>query len=173
MTATLRGTGARILYLDFDGVLHAQPLPDFVYRYFSVMPPHSADLVPFAHMHVLDAALQPYPEVKIVLASDWAHKRRDHVHLLKHFPDSLRGRVIDCTIESEFDAVRINRVRADAAMREPSAWLAIDDDDADRALFPDAILEHFCFISGERGLGDPAAQRAFAAKLAQIFAKGA
>jgi hypothetical protein len=170
MTA-IPGAGARILYLDFDGVLHAQPLSDFVYRYFDIMPPNPADLVPFAHMPILEAALQPYPDVQIVLASDWAHKRRDHAHLLKHFPGSLRGRVIDCTIESGFDAVRINRVRADAAMREPTAWLAIDD--ADKALFPEAILEHFCFISGERGLGDPAAQMAFAAKLAQIFAKGA
>jgi hypothetical protein len=62
-------TGGRVLYLDFDGVLH----PEDVWRrpgwgpYVASPPGHQL----FEHADLLVELLAPYPDLRIVLSTSW------------------------------------------------------------------------------------------------------
>lgn len=69
MTISPRQRGGRLLYLDFDGVLH----PEDVWRrpgwgVFVARPPgHRV----FKNAALLEEVLAPYPEIRIVLSTSW------------------------------------------------------------------------------------------------------
>jgi hypothetical protein len=82
-TATDLGTlGTMILFLDFDGVLHEDPCFD------------EARL--FARAPSLAEALEPFPEVLVVLSTSW-RTQYTVAELSQALPAALRRRVLDAT----------------------------------------------------------------------------
>ena len=69
----LKGEGAVILYLDFDGVLHHEDVW-WHHRRGAFINTPGFEL--FEHMPLLEQALLPFPEVRIVLSTSWVRVRR-------------------------------------------------------------------------------------------------
>lgn len=163
-----------ILFLDFDGVLHGdgaglelnvrnkasmQSLTDEQRRFIT----HDGRLIVgenlFGHADRLVVALEPYPDVQIVISSTW----REHFHpgtLLRYLPPALADRVIGQTPHCDkYGGVgsRLNEVLAylDGNGFTDRTWIAIDDqaqlfwDDTENP--PDNL-----FIIGNDGLTETA-----------------
>ncbi|MBX3619365.1 MAG: hypothetical protein KF891_05160 [Rhizobacter sp.] len=125
---------AKVLYLDYDGVLHPADVywqRDGASLYEEAM---SEGHRLFAHAALLDKLLAPYGDVVIVLSTTWA-LNLGHAVAAKRLPRGLRERVIDGTYrlhmdEAAFrDTPRGRQVLTDVAYRQPRAWLALDDDE--------------------------------------------
>lgn len=87
----------KVIYLDFDGVLHS----DEVYqnhrgRVYLLGRGHLFEQVP-----VLVDALAPYPNVRIVLSTSWV-RLKGYGWVLERLPGGLRSRVIGATWYSPF-----------------------------------------------------------------------
>ncbi|AQV95652.1 hypothetical protein BJN34_17365 [Cupriavidus necator] len=109
---------SRVLFLDFDGVLHAADEPAL---------DGAGGLLPnprlFAWLPVLVDILAPYPEVQIVVSSDWRRLLDDDN--LRRVLGSLAPRfagVVETWGTSRFDEILIEVRR-----RKLTTWLAIDD----------------------------------------------
>ena len=124
----------KVLYLDFDGVLH----PDEVYWEASrgayleerlVEAGHSL----FEHAGLLQELLDPYPDVRVVLSTSWV-LRYGVDGAASRLPPALARRCIGATApaaggDEAFDAMpRGMQVVADVGRRRPKTWLALDDD---------------------------------------------
>jgi len=168
-------SGDRVLYLDFDGVLH----PDTAcwHRKRGIYLAGPGEL--FEHAPVLDALLAPWPEVRLVLSTSWV-PMLSFGRARSFLPPALQARVIGATWHSTFKqefewrhwwetATRFDTVLADVMRRRPRAWLAIDDDVKDWS--PD-LAEHLITTQGPRGLGCAAVQARLAQKLAQLHEPG-
>ena len=115
-------TAAMILFLDFDGVLHEDPCFDAT-RLFARAPD-------------LAQALEPFPEVRIVLSTSW-RSQRTLAEMTQALPQALGRRVIDATpLITAADspaALRPYRRHAECACwlhrqgHERTAWFALDD----------------------------------------------
>lgn len=115
---------AQVLYLDFDGVLH-----DADVRLDANGKPwlaHGSGAL-FQHGELLAEALAPYPDVRIVLSTDWA--RRLGVHkAARQLPGLLRERVIGA-VSAPLLKKRVDQVMHDANANRPGAnWICVDDD---------------------------------------------
>lgn len=117
---------APVLYLDFDGVLHAadvrvtkdEPLRPRVYD-------KPSDQPLFRYASLLELLLAPYPEVRIVLSTSWVHAF-GYEFAFKQLPPSIQERIIGATTvqaSTRFDCIDI-----DAEERGLKRWLALDDD---------------------------------------------
>ncbi|WP_043008478.1 HAD domain-containing protein [Comamonas testosteroni] len=145
-----------ILYLDYDGVLHPEP----VYRhprggmYFGVE--HAGHRL-FEYSEVLVETLAPYPHVAIVLSTSWV-RVLSYSQAKAYLPEALRSRVIGATFHSamnkfEFDAMtRGAQVLADATRRSATSWVALDDDEEG---WIGAASEHLVLTNGNEGLSEP------------------
>ncbi|MPS90062.1 MAG: hypothetical protein E2585_15455 [Comamonas sp.] len=145
-----------ILYLDYDGVLHPEP----VYRhprggmYFGLE--HAGHSL-FEYAEVLVEALAPYPDVAIVLSTSWV-RVLSYSQARAYLPEALRSRVIGATFHSamnkfEFDAMtRGAQVLADATRRSATNWVALDDDDEG---WLGAASNHLVLSNGSQGLSNP------------------
>lgn len=105
----------RILFLDFDGVLH----PDGIAR--------------FSRLGLLAEYLQKMPELKIVISSTW---REDHTlqQLKNYFPAHLREQIIGVTPSLEDGYECGGRQQEILAYLESAglgsdncSWVALDD----------------------------------------------
>lgn len=144
-----------ILYLDYDGVLHPEP----VYRhprggmYFGVE--HAGHSL-FEYAELLVEALSSYPEVAIVLSTSWV-RVLSYSQAKAYLPEALRSRVIGATFHSamnkfEFDAMsRGAQVLADATRRSATSWVALDDDDDG---WVGAVSKHLVLTNGLLGLSE-------------------
>ncbi|MFY2597147.1 HAD domain-containing protein [Achromobacter xylosoxidans] len=160
------GRGKPILYLDYDGVLH----PENVVRtrrrgpVLSGYPGHAL----FEHVEALHHALEPYPEVLIVLSTTWVQVQR-YSRARKHL-GPLRPRVIGATYHSAMpkdlfqDMSRGLQVWADVRRRQPGAWLALDDDAHD---WPAWARNNLVHTDDEFGVAHPAVWAEFHSKLEQ------
>jgi hypothetical protein len=72
-----------ILFLDFDGVLHPKS-PAVGSEMFRALP-------------ILNAALEEFQGVRIVITSSWRHHPKDLAWALDLFPSELRQRLLGCT----------------------------------------------------------------------------
>ena len=133
-----------ILFLDFDGVLHPAGGTSAAGR--------------FARLPLLEALLlEPaFLHVEIVVSSTW----REAIPLARLrglFPETLRGRVVDCTPQLDDADVEHPRYREIRAWlnRNPgiAAWAALDDSIAQ---FPDDKRERAVFTDPTTGLDDAA-----------------
>ncbi|MGV8865072.1 MAG: HAD domain-containing protein [Pseudomonas sp.] len=121
----------RVLFLDYDGVLH----PDAVFRMR-----HGLELRAPGHllMHadLLAEILQDFPQIKIVLSTSW-------VRLLSFrrargvLPASLQQRTVGATWHSRMPRAplygydlytRYEQIRAAVTAAGLTRWIAIDDD---------------------------------------------
>lgn len=159
-----------ILYLDYDGVLHPEP----VYRhprggmYFSVE--HTGHHL-FEYAEVLVEALAPYPHVAIVLSTSWV-RVLSYSRARAYLPEALRSRVIGATFHSgmnkfEFDAMsRGAQVLADATRRSAHSWVALDDDDEG---WVGSVSRHLVLADGRKGLCQPQTVAELVEKLLEQF----
>lgn len=121
----------KILYLDFDGVLH----DDAVYYHpkrgiYLDAPNHEL----FEWAYILEELLTPFPDWSIVLSTSWV-RFRSFEFAISRLPQGLKDRVIGATFSHheiqklDFDMQsRGNQILADVKRRQPDSWFAIDND---------------------------------------------
>jgi hypothetical protein len=119
-----------LLFLDFDGVLHAFPAP-------------AARADRFCHLARLEAVLLEFPEIVVVISSTW---RLDYPldALLQLFSTDVRHRVIGVLPEMPIAGLAdvagsrhreiVDYLRGDSN----AVWIALDDD---ATLFPVETLQ--------------------------------
>jgi len=152
-----------ILFLDFDGVLHEDPCFD--------------ESRLFARAPGLAQALEPFPEVAIVLSTSW----RTHwtlAEMSRPLPEALRQRVVDATPQiSPSDvpaALRPYRRQAECSCwlrqhaREKSPWVALDD----RPSLFAPYCEQLIVCDSNVGFVDATARRLHSALLRARFRRG-
>ena len=148
----------KILYLDYNGVLHDAKVIRNRQRGLYIATP---DRVFFEWMPILEELLEPYPDVKIVLSTSWV--RALGFDATRHeLSVPLQERVIGSTFHhpkltpSEFDTMpRGMQVWRDVERRKPTSWLALDDDAFG---WPAACRNRLLETKGNLGLSDPATQ---------------
>ena len=129
----LPGKGQKIVYLDYDGVLHHTDVYWSKDIGFYLRAPDRYKL--FQHVSLLEELLAPYPSISIVLSTSWVlspHSGFEDARV--RLTPALQERVIDCTHWDEhanpFAVIpRGLQVTRDVKQRQPSKWLAIDDDE--------------------------------------------
>ncbi len=141
-----------ILFLDFDGVLH----------------PTRGDVAPFEYAPLLVAALEPYPDVRIVLSTSWVE-----VFGLEEsrafLPEELRRRVMGATYYEEWPArlTRYGQIVHYVRRHLLTRWLALDDDDQG---WPAEHRQRLVRTSGLLGLAHPDAVPELTDKLKRLTA---
>jgi len=154
------GRNEPVLYLDFDGVLYPYPMDD-----------HSLEMPEdtlFKYEPLLEAQLQPYPQVKIVLSTTWA-KNKTWPGALNYLRPGLQQRVVGATWDQVSGSYRVpaadhqrrlsrfEQIAADVAWRKPSAWFALDDDFKE---WPSDQYHHLGWCWMTIGFNEPRVQEA-------------
>lgn len=130
-----KGYGRKVLYLDYDGVLH----PEAVWRTKGKgihLAPGLENHQLFENANALVELLKPYPDALIVLSTSWV-RVLGFSTATSYLPLPLQERVVGSTFHTAmprdwFTALpRANQVLGDVSRRAPSAWVAIDDDAGD------------------------------------------
>lgn len=149
---------ARLLFLDFDGVLH----PDAVYLTSRGVELRAEGEL-FMWAPVLVEALAPHQDVQIVLSTSWARNLGFH-RARSVLPAALQARVIGATWHSAMGKGWPDFIPWDAQTRyeqiqsylsrlsAPANWLAIDDDDRG---WPDVDRNRLIFTIPNLGLSAP------------------
>lgn len=121
----------RVLFLDFDGVLH----PDDVYRTRSGLELRASGQL-MMHAGILVEILEDFPHVKISLSTSWVRilgYRRARAAL----PPKLQALTVSSTWHSRMPRApfegydihsRYQQIRAAVARAGLTNWLALDDD---------------------------------------------
>lgn len=133
MAYTWRMTSRPILYLDYDGVLH--PADVRVNRDAPRQPqvyiqgkPTSHPL--FEHTRLLEGLLEPFPALRIVLATSWV-REFGYDYALEQLTPGLQARVVGSTWRQGITfepPARYYCIQIDAEERRLERWLALDDD---------------------------------------------
>lgn len=147
----MNGCGEIVIYLGIDGVLHR----DYEYK------------VPlFEWSRFLTAALEPYPDVKLVLSSRWC-LHPGYSRTLKRLPEQLRHRFVGGTFhrrhhgtdpgadKSFAELPRGVQILGDVLRRQPRDWLAVDDGDLGWPVWPTSLRGHLLLCDGSLGLSKP------------------
>lgn len=153
-----KGAGLPILYLDFDGVLH----PEHCYWHprkgpYLKAPGHEL----FEHVEILERLLEPYPQIVIVLSTSWVQTYRFSATAGK-LSQRLRERVVGSTFHTEMDlqafrdVPRGRQIWSDVLRRQPSEWVALDDDESH---WPAEISNRLVHTDGLLGLGEERVQQ--------------
>jgi len=171
----MKGQGELLIYLDLDGVVHHEAVyasPRGIYMNQEQAPGRTL----FEWVHHLVDALEPFPQVKLVLSSSWC-RWPGYSRTLKRLPAPLRQRFVGGTFHSHhhgadpgelysFTALpRGQQVLKDVLRRQPLDWLALDDDDED---WPVNQTGHLLLCDGELGLSNPATRSDLRARLDQM-----
>lgn len=175
-----RVKGGQVLYLDFDGVLHHEDVCVNTKRglYFGanaqahgVRHGHSHRLFEFAPL--LIDLLEPYPDVQIVLSTSWV-RWRGYEHARDRLPTALARRCVGATFHKQMGRnafLQIPRglqIWMDVERRQPSVWLAIDDDHSD---WPDWCQDRLVRSDDNWGISRPKVRSALKAALAKTFGR--
>ena len=164
----MKGREERVLYLDFDGVLHHENVlwHPRIGAYMSAPDGY----VLFQHAEPLERMLTPHPEVQIVLSTSWV-LRYGCARSAKQLRPSLRNRVISATFHSKMKEVEFTaksrgmQVWEEVLKRRPRDWLALDDDWLD---WPECCSDKYVRTHLSEGLSDAAVQQRFATKLQEM-----
>lgn len=150
----------RVLYLDFDGVLHPADVwlePGRTMRLGDLSEGHAL----FEHAQLLADLLEPHDDVRVVLSTSWVSGLgfdRAHAEL----PEALSKKVIGATFDPAIhgkgfgDIARGYQVQGDAKKRRLTDWVALDDDVRD---WPEEDVERLIQTDPVLGLGAPLAQK--------------
>lgn len=122
-----------ILFLDYDGVLHA----DQVYRTKKGIVLRGSGKL-FEHVPILVAMLEPHPDVRIVLSTSWV-RELGFTRAKKRLPQELQARVVGATYHSDFDRetymgkrwrylTRFEQIARHVTRNGVTNWVAIDND---------------------------------------------
>ena len=165
---TLRGRDGLLLYLDFDGVLHHEDVRWHPRRGVYMAAPEPFRL--FEHVDLLERLLAPHPTVQVVLSTSWV-RVLGYSRALKHLPPRLRERVIGATYHSAMNQAayamlpRGVQILDDVERRQPSDWLALDDDGAG---WPTPQRQHLVLTDERLGLGGRDTAAEVAARLGTL-----
>ena len=156
---TQSSAASQVLFLDFDGVLHPEPV-FFHPRRGVYLGPEAHGHTLFEHASLLVSVLAPYPDVKIVLATSWV-QHRSYSKAVKRLPLELQRRVVGATFHAAhmtrdnwFALSRGVQVLGDVGRRRPTHWVALDDDDVD---WPENYRNHLVKTDAMLGLTRPGA----------------
>lgn len=161
----LRGRGELVLYLDFDGVLHHENVLRHPRRGIYLGAPPEFTL--FQHAALLEALLQPYPAIRIVLSTSWV-RVFGYSRSVKRLPPGLQEKVIGATYHSRMNEQRFTQlprgvqVLEDVARREPRDWLAVDDTGDG---WPKEHLQRLVLTDERLGLSAPGTAERLSARL--------
>lgn len=153
----------KILFLDFDGVLH--PASVYLVGKVPMLKCDDPALSLFCWAPLLEQALTPYPHIKIVLSTTWA-KVFGHGVAKYYLPASLRERVIAGT--ERFQRNRYTRGQEIKTWAEKYGyyqWIAIDDDVYD---WPRLLEDKLIACDEELGLSEKATYEALVKKLLEL-----
>jgi hypothetical protein len=165
------------LYLGVPGVLHPS---ESLYQLIHARSPWDDGHAKYQSVPVLEAALQPWPEVQVVVTSPLP-SALGLASVLPHLGPTLAERVVGCTFEdltskvrravvarngstrakgfSTEDYWRMSKaqiVAAHVAWRRPVQWVVVDEEDI---LWPAQIRQDQVVLTdGCLGLKDPAVQ---------------
>jgi Swiss Army Knife RNA repair-like protein len=159
-----------VLFLDFDGVLH----PGKVRYEYGMRQPRL--MVPrhelFESVAVFEAAIAPYPSIRIVLSTSWV-QTLGFEETCAFLPETLQSRVIGATYDFESPDAwrwasmsRYDTIAVDVARRKPTRWLAIDNDAEG---WPENQHSALALVESTRGLACPTSLALFACRLAARF----
>jgi hypothetical protein len=175
-------TACAVLYLDFDGVLHHEDVRRRKKRgvYFGADATahgkhHGHDHTLHEHAPLLSELLAPYPQVRIVLSTTWT-QWRGYEHARRRLPPELAERCIGSTYHSRMNLERFRalprgqQICADVARRQPSAWLALDDDSVG---WPEWCRDKLIRTDDALGIGAPHVREELANKFAATFGRDA
>jgi len=177
-----------VLYLDFDGVLH----PDAAYwsPRGVVLQGHPGHAL-FEHVPLLESALAPYPDVRIVLSTSWVPDL-GFSRARKRLGPQLAQRVIGATFHSRYmrrrrdieprsmDGMLLSvrddyhtlprgmQVWNDVCRRKPDGWLALDDNDEG---WPEEHRHRLVLTDSIEALAAPASIAELADKLKALQAE--
>ena len=174
--AIMNKSSNKILFLDYDGVLHADSV--FLEHRRPVLR-GGGTLFEWAP-HLL-SALKPHPDVSIVLSTSWA-RMRGFTRARAALPAPLGEKVIGATWhsrmgQSELGGFRMVNTQWDNATRYEQImayierarsridWLAIDDDDNGWA---EECRDRLILTDSDRGLSDPNVLAQLCRKLASL-----
>jgi hypothetical protein len=150
----------RILYLDFDGVMHDDSVFWSPKRGIYLDTPNR---VLFEWMPILEELLAPYTDVSIVLSTSWVRVKSFEFAKNK-LSTSLQERVIGATFHNrlmqKFDFDNQSRgyqIWNDVIRRKPTAWFAIDNDDKQ---WPEHCRDRLVLTDDSLGLSDVRVQEA-------------
>lgn len=107
-----QGHVMRLLFLDFDGVLHttdAVAIPELQFR----------------HVGLLSGLLGPYPEVRIAISSNWTSSH--DLESLKERLGGLGHRVVGSIAGEHPRLSRFRQCETMAARLNTPSWIMIDD----------------------------------------------
>ncbi|WER49966.1 HAD domain-containing protein [Cupriavidus sp. WKF15] len=155
-----------VLFVDYDNCLHRCD----AYVSEGHVVPSEPGVTLFEFAGILEQALQPYPNVKIVISSDWVHvlgfeRARDAL------PPALRARVIGATQldvgdEPGFsDLSRGEQIRRYVVKHQLTAWVAIDDRRDGFEPYPEQLVH----CQPGVGLEDSVVQKLLARRLRLLF----
>jgi hypothetical protein len=112
----------------------------------------------------------PHPQVQMVLSTSWAQEM-GLAAAVAQLPEALRERVVGATYELAQPGdyfrhlSRGEQVLLDVQRRQPSAWVALDDD---RVGWPTWAEENVVFTDPYEGLSAPEVQQSLRTRLAAI-----
>ncbi len=159
----------RILYLDFDGVLHHERVYFEPERGFFIHAGPQFSL--FQHAELLSDLLRPYPNVKIVLSTAWVRQLGAEGAASK-LPLELRTRVIGstsdrCLNEDDFwQMPRGQQVSQDVLIRTPTHVIALDDSDDG---WPPALKDCLVVTDSVLGISEPEVLELLKQRLRLVF----
>lgn len=166
------GYQAPLLYLDYDGVLH----PELVLRTRKCgihLAPGLENHALFENCDLLVEALQPYPDVRIILSTSWVRVLGFN-EAVRRLPQPLQRRVVGATFHTAMprdwflSLTRHQQILRDIERRSPTAWVAIDDDFAD---LPRPPRRNFVVSDPVRGIAAPAVHDDLLDALTNIFVR--
>jgi hypothetical protein len=162
-----------LVYLDLDGVVHHEAVMWHARRGIYMCPKEAQGHELFEWLGHLEAALLPYPDVKLVLSSSWCITP-GFSSTLRRLPMPLQNRFIGGTFHrrhhgadswavDKFKSIpRGLQVLADVQRRKPADWLAIDDDAVG---WPSEARENLVHCDCSTGLSSPTVQAELKEKL--------
>ena len=159
-----------ILFLDYDGVLHA----DDVYRTKKGIALKSGGTL-FEHAHILAAAIEPHPEVNIVLSTSWV-RELGFSRAKKYLPLVLQDRVSGSAYHTGYESVdftgtpwglltRYEQIIRHVSRHNITNWIAVDNDNEG---WPESQVHRLIHTDDWLGLGDPIAQQRLVSALQSI-----
>jgi hypothetical protein len=157
-----------VLYLDFDGVLHHENVLWHPRRGAYLHAPERYQL--FQHAALLEQLLGPFPNIVIVLSTNWQRRYR-FSKVVKRLPPGLRSRVVGATYHSDmagdgYDLLpRWAQIVNDVHRRQPATWVAVDDDIIG---WPTDLLHHLVACDPYEGISPPAVQAEVRRRLALL-----
>jgi hypothetical protein len=150
----LKGNDEVVLYLDYDGVLHHEDVRWHPRRGAYIRAPRYKL---FEHMPLLEAALEPFPDVRIVLSTSWVRVRR-FSRAVKRLSPALRERVIGATFQTRMNREAFEslprgvQILNDVERRQSRHWVALDDDAEG---WPDAYRSNLIHTDEALGISAP------------------